>query len=45
VFPRFAGIALENDPAQCDIALDIEARLWPIARDQNGIALDQLIEL
>jgi hypothetical protein len=45
VVPRYAGIALENDPALCHIALDLDPALCRLARDQNGIALDQSLEL
>jgi hypothetical protein len=54
VVPRYAGIALDHDPALYRIARDlfffvlnlyVDPTLYRIARDQNGIALDQLIKL
>jgi hypothetical protein len=49
VVPRYAGIALDYNPALCHIAQDFYVDpalpVCRIALDQNGIALDQSIKL
>jgi hypothetical protein len=45
VIPALCRIALDHDPALCRISRDHDPALCRIAQDQNGIALDQKVNL